>query len=603
MKKIFRTMMAFAIAAITLTACEDVPAPYPMPDSNGQQGPENDAEAKGSGTLEDPFNAVGVINYIKSLGAGVESDRDVYVKGIVSSIKEEYTTNFGNGTFYISEDGTSTNQFYVYRALYLGNKKFTSKDEQIKVGDEVIICGRVTMYNNTPETAQNKAFLYSLNGKSAGGGGGNTGTGTPSGTGVQSDPYNVAGVLKYIETLGADVTSDKEVYIKGKITDISEEFSTQYGNATFTMGDEGVGNEFTAYRIKYLGNEKYKSGQTQIKVGDEVIVCGKVVNFKGNTPETAQNSAYLYSLNGTTGGGDTPGPQPGGDAKGTGTQADPYNVAAVLDYIGTLGADVTSSNEVYVKGKVSSITEAFGTQYGNATFTIQDDGVGNEFLCYRIKYLGNEKYQAGWTQIKVNDEVIVCGKVVNFRGNTPETAQNTAYLYSLNGSTEATPGEGGDGGGEQQGGQGGGEETTDGFVITMADFGLANQADATTLTASDGTTLTFAQEGGRNAPKYYTAAGGSVRMYAQNSLTISAKKAITKVVITTTEPYQGTAYNGNDALYGEAGGSRVTVKRNGDTEVSFSDFSSQTLKIVNDFDNNSGGTQLRVMKITIVYAE
>ena len=37
---------------------------------------------------------------------------------------------------------------------------------------------------------------------------------------------------------------------------------------------------------------------TNINVGNEVIVCGKVVNYKGNTPDTVGGKAYLYSLNG-----------------------------------------------------------------------------------------------------------------------------------------------------------------------------------------------------------------------------------------------------------------------------------------------------------------
>ena len=36
------------------------------------------------------------------------------------------------------------------------------------------------------------------------------------------------------------------------------------------------------------------------------------------------------------------------DPAGDGTAASPYNVAAVLDYLNTLGADVTSPNDVYV---------------------------------------------------------------------------------------------------------------------------------------------------------------------------------------------------------------------------------------------------------------
>ncbi|MBO6083261.1 MAG: hypothetical protein J6P46_09625, partial [Bacteroidales bacterium] len=88
-----------------------------------------------------------------------------------------------------------------------------------------------------------------------------------------------------------------------------------YGNASFYISADGTENdEFYAFRILYLGNKKFEAGQTDIKVGDEVIIYGKLMNYRGNTPETVANAAYLYSLNGDTGegGGDTPTPQPGG---------------------------------------------------------------------------------------------------------------------------------------------------------------------------------------------------------------------------------------------------------------------------------------------------
>ena len=81
--------------------------------------------------------------------------------------------------------------------------------------------------------------------------------------------------------------------------------------------DDGAeGAELYAYRILYLGNKKYTSG-TDIKVGDEVVICGELMNYRGNTPETVSNAAYLYSLNGEGGGGgDTP-PGPGGATRTT----------------------------------------------------------------------------------------------------------------------------------------------------------------------------------------------------------------------------------------------------------------------------------------------
>lgn len=267
------------------------------------------------------------------------------------------------------------------------------------------------------------------------------------GAGTADDPYTVAGVLEYIGTLGTETSADA-VYIKGKVQAVTLTYaaSGSYGNARFTMVDEGGSNVFTAYNVLYLGNKRWSAGQEDIKEGDEVIVCGKVYNYGGRTPETA-SGAYLYSLNGVSEA--APGTETG-SASGTGALDDPYNVAGVLEYIGTLGNDVQSPAEVYVKGVVASVSEAFSTNFGNATFVMSDAGVSNSFTAYRILYLGNRRWATGDTQIAEGDEVIVYGKVVNFRGYTPETVTNSAYLYSLNGKTDggSTGGGGGDTGDE-----------------------------------------------------------------------------------------------------------------------------------------------------------
>ena len=434
MKKIFSKLMLVALAALTFVACEDVPEPYDIP-GTGTNIPGTSTEIEGgtgTGTVSDPFNAIAAINFGKQLASGEETDKYYYIKGKVVSIKEEFTTQYGNGTFYISADGTAKNQFYAYRVSYLGNQKFASGDEQIKVGDEVIVCGIITNYNGTIETAQYKGFLYSLNGVNRGGEPKDpTPAAEPTGDGTLANPYNVSGVLNYIKTLGTE-ESTNQVYVKGIVSQVKEEFSTQFGNGTFYISDDGeASNEFYAFRVKYLGNKAFANGDTQIQKGDEVIICGNVVNFKGNTPETVQYKAYLYSLNGDTGNS-----TPVGEPKGSGTLEDPYNIPGVLQFIATLGNDQESS-QVYIKGKISTIKEQYGTQFGNGTFYISDDGeASNEFYVYRALYLGNKPYANGDTQIKKGDDVIICGSVVNFHGNTPETAQNKAYLYSLNGKTD-----------------------------------------------------------------------------------------------------------------------------------------------------------------------
>ncbi len=455
MKKLFYSLFLVAMTAMTLTSCEDVPAPFDIPNTSSDT-PGEAAEPKGSGTQDDPYNVAAAIEYTEQLAAGAESDRDIFIKGKISSIRESYTSQYGNGSFYISDDGTSGHQFLIYRALYLGNKKYSEGQTQIEVGDEVIICGRVTNYNGTLETQQNKAFLYSLNGVTAGGGGGGQ-TGTPTGDGTLANPYNAAGANAYTSGLAADVESDKDIYIKGKIAKIANngEFSASYGNASFYISDDGTesGSTFYVFRTYYLNNKKWTSGDSQIKVGDEVVICGRVVNYRGNTPETVQNKSYIYSLNGSGGGGgggDTPQP---GEGTGSGTLADPWNSVAANAYTSSLPADTESDKEYYIKGKVAKIANngTFSAQYGNASFYISDDGTDNNtFYVFRTLYCGNRQWVDGDAQIKVGDEVIICGRVVNYKGNTPETVQNKSYIYSLNGSTTGEGG-GGGGGGEQTG--------------------------------------------------------------------------------------------------------------------------------------------------------
>ena len=264
--------------------------------------------------------------------------------------------------------------------------------------------------------------------------------------GTLENPFTVAGVNKYVKTLGSDVQSPDAVFVKGIISQIADagtftEGGT-FGNATFYISDDGsTNNQFYCYRILYLGNKKFQAGQTDIKVGDEVIVFGKVVNYKGNTPETVQGSSFLYELNGVSDGG---APTPAGEAKGTGTLDDPYNpagaMAAVASLTWTDNNTYDTTGDVYVKGKISRIADngtfTQGGTFGNASFYISEDGTSSgEFYCFRVLYLGNQKFQSGQTDIKVGDEVIICGQLMNYRGNTPETVAGKAYVYSLNGDT------------------------------------------------------------------------------------------------------------------------------------------------------------------------
>lgn len=426
------------------------------------------------------------------------------------------------------------------------------------------------------------------------------GDGTPSGDGTLANPFNCAGANEYTSGLAADTESPNNVYIKGKVVSIKEEFGS-FGNASFYISDDGTANnQFYVFRCLYLGNKKWTSGDTQIKVGDEVVICGKVVNYKGNTPETVTNKAYIYSLNGnggSTGGGETG----GGTASGNGTIDNPYNAAAITSLASGLASGAESS-EVYFKGKVSSIKFAYEAEYGTGTFYVSDDGsTTGQFYVFRALYLGNQKWVDGNYQIKVGDEVVIHGKVTNYMGNTPETVQNAAYLYSINGST-TDPGSGSTGGGETGGGETGGGETGGGEVtgnqikVTFADFGIANGTAVTTLNLSDGTTLTFDGGGNTNAPKYYTA-GTNVRMYPKNSMTVNSSKKIASIVINC-DTYNGTLCNAAEQVTASAGA--VTFSG---SDINIGSIDATTTTVTNANTSTGPASQIRMISMTITYAE
>lgn len=593
MKKIYNILMAAAIALGTFTSCEDVPMPFNNPLNYLEPDPEEVViEPAGDGTQDSPFNVAGVLAYLETLGPDVESTKDIYITGVVTSVKEAFSTQYGNAQFVISDTDEAPNQFTFYRGLYLGNKKYSNEnDVNIQEDDVVVICGKIVLYRgSTPETVQNKAYVVSINGK--GESVAPKPTGTPKGSGTLADPYNATAANAYIATLASGAESDKDIYIKGKVSSIKEAFTSQYGNASFYLSDNGDDKEeqFYVFRTLYLGNKKYTEGD-QIKAGDEIIVCGKVVNYMGNTPETAANKSYVYSLNGKTeGGGGSETPSGDEQAKGSGTQTDPYNVKAIYDITAKLEAGQTSDNDYYFKGKICSVKYTFSAQYGTATFNISEDGKtgGTEFICYSVYTFGNQPWVEGNTQVAVGDEVVICGKITNYNG-TLETASKKAYIYSLNGKTDNTGGGDNPSGGE-----------TGGDADISAAFGDLDCTNLAAITLSDGTTLSFAQEGGKNPPIYHESTK-IIRMYAQNSITITSSKNISKVVFTY-DTYNGTAYKGNDAMYGEADSNKLTPSKD-DTTVSFSNVNSKTLKVVNDFETNSGGTQFRISKIAITYAK
>ena len=84
---------------------------------------------------------------------------EVYVSGIISRIKSLNVPTYNRAQYYISDDGSTENEFYVYNGFFLDGANFTSND-QIQPGDQVIVLGTLTSYNGTDEFAANNKIVY-----------------------------------------------------------------------------------------------------------------------------------------------------------------------------------------------------------------------------------------------------------------------------------------------------------------------------------------------------------------------------------------------------------------------------------------------------------
>ena len=241
---------------------------------------------------------------------------------------------------------------------------------------------------------------------------------------VDDETITVANALALINALEDGAKTNDSYYVKGYVVAVTE-ISTQYGNATFTIADEKGGETvLTVFRVKGLENKNI-TDENLLKVDDEVVVYGQLQKYVKNgevTPEVAQGG-YIYSINGQTKAEDTPEPQ-----------VEQITVTKALEIIAALEDGKTTSETYQVKGFVVAVTE-ISTQYGNATFTIADEKGGETVLTvYRIKGFDGENI-ADENLLKVNDEVVVEGKLQKYVKNgevTPEVATG-GKIISING--------------------------------------------------------------------------------------------------------------------------------------------------------------------------
>lgn len=408
---------------------------------------------------------------------------------------------------------------------------------------------------------------------------------TPAGKGTEAEPYNVAAAIELIKATEADKNT-APIYVKGKIVEIKSVETKTYGNATYYISD---GKEYSQklyiYQSLFLGNKKFTSAD-QIKVGDEVVIYGPFVNFKGNTPETAGKGAtYIQSLNGTT---DKPAVVPADD-----NSADkPYSVAKSIELI---KAEKIPTVDVYVKGVISKVA-SFNSKFGSITYYISDDGKEeNAMQVYGGLSFEGKKF-SGKNDLQAGQTVVVLGKLKAYKGKdnkvTYEVDLNNK-LITVNGKTELIKGE------DNPGGETGSKE------VTAASLGLQDATAIATQTLADGTKL-IADKGtnDKNEPKYYKAGSGSIRMYPGNKLTFDAGSKKIKSITITCDTYTDKKTNKKTDYIAEgkatASAGAIALK---DLVYTISNANATKVTLTNGHTGNGAASQLRIVKFIIEYAK
>lgn len=110
-----------------------------------------------SGTQNNPYTVAQAIAATPESG----TSEKVYIHGIVSAFfGDDIMSDGSNFRYYISDDGTTTNQLLVYKGKGLNNVAFEKVDD-LQIGDEVVVYGGLTTYNNASEVASGN-YISSL---------------------------------------------------------------------------------------------------------------------------------------------------------------------------------------------------------------------------------------------------------------------------------------------------------------------------------------------------------------------------------------------------------------------------------------------------------
>ena len=114
-------------------------------------------------TIPEPGETAGTAFTVAQAIESIDQNGDqssVYVRGIISQI-DSYSSQYKSINYWISDDGTTNNQFKIYSGKGLSGANFNSI-EDIETGASVVVFGNITLYETTYEfSASSRLNSYS----------------------------------------------------------------------------------------------------------------------------------------------------------------------------------------------------------------------------------------------------------------------------------------------------------------------------------------------------------------------------------------------------------------------------------------------------------
>lgn len=219
------------------------------------------ANPQGKGTADDPFNVDAALKYITDNG---DATTDVYIKGKISKVVK-YNAQYKNINYNIVDE-KSGQELQVYAGLGLNGAEFKALTD-LKVGQVVVICGKLTTYMGTKQVDKNSKII------------------SITGEGEAPAPDETVGDL-------TTPNGDFEAWVNGQPNNWATASSA--GNATLKQSTDAHSGKF-AVEVTHEASKNKRIGykETALKAGEYTVTF----YVKGTAGTTAVCPGFVKVVN------------------------------------------------------------------------------------------------------------------------------------------------------------------------------------------------------------------------------------------------------------------------------------------------------------------